>query len=203
MKNVSFDEKVTFFEALENASKKDGSSVLAYNSIVERYTMYSYILSRAKVIKIYSFDLSLFSETSRNKLNQEMKSDSTNFFSYFHNAFNNFFAKENCSIEILLDKENLNFIESISPDIQDKFQYELSLSKITIKKIRDDLNLVKGMNHFIIAQDLRIVCFDQESDELRICSINDNNISNKSQKVFDNLFDVSVSIPVESNICDK
>lgn len=203
MKKVASGTYKSFFDALVKAENSAGKKIFTYNSYAERYTMLRYVLNRSNVVKIYSFDLSLFTTGSKNKLIEEVKTDSTDIYKLFCREFINFFSKQDCSLEILLDDEDIISVDMITEELQDNFQAELSSGKILIKKIRTDVNLVKGMNHFVVAPDLNLVCFDQGNNKLQICSINDTNIVSSSKIVFDGLFDISSLVQFESNTCDK
>lgn len=203
MKKVASGTYKSFFDALVKAENSACKSIFTYNSYAERYTMLRFVLNRSNVVKIYCFDISLFTIGSKNKLIEEVKSDSTDIYKLFCREFINFFSKQDSRLEILLDDEDIISADMIAEELQDKFQAELSSGKLSIKKIREDVNLVKGMNHFVVAPDLNLVCFDQGNNKLQICSINDKNIVSSSKIVFDGLYGISSLVQFESNTCDE
>lgn len=203
MSKVSSGTYKDFFDELVKVENITGNHIFTYNSYAERFTMLRYILNRTNSVKIYSFDISLLSKTTKTKLTEEIKSDSSEIYKLFCREFITFFSKQGSNLEILLDKDDLNFTDTITDELQDKFMSELSSGKIIIKKISADINLVKGINHFVVAPNLNLVCFDQGKDNLQICSINDIKIVKSSKIVFDGLFGISTSVQFESNICDK
>ena len=184
MRKVREGDYLDFEDALSNAMNEEKTHYFGFTTLSERFVFLKFIFRSCKQIKIYSNDISMFSQIKKNQLSSELKDNAEIVYSTFVDSIRSYFDKEN-KLELLVDNIEDDFQNSFSEELSSLFKDNYSNGRLVISRRNEDYEAIKDLNHFIVSPDKNIICFEHKDQDLQVCITKNSDICSKAQRVFD------------------
>lgn len=188
LKKINEGTADTFYQAIMNADNKKKERIFTFDTIAERYVLFSYFFKNSKKICIYSRDISLFSKNNLKELLNEKCGNTKDIHSLFLESLKKFLTSNDSKLQILADNITSESMNQIEDSVRDLFK-----NNVEIKKMNSNLNIVKGFYHFLSARDKCMVCFEQRQEKpgYQIFFIGYKGLNETTLSVFDDFFEMS------------
>lgn len=190
MKKVSDGDYSSFGDALAKAIKDTKTHYFGFNTLSERFVFLIFMFSNCEKIKMFSNDISMFSQNKKDQLTSELRGKAKIVYSEFVDSIRNYFHKEN-TLELLVDNIEDDFLNSFSEELSSLFKDNYSNGRLVISRRNEDYEAIKDLNHFIVSPDKHIICFEHKDQNLQVCMTNNSDICSKAQRVFDMFMSLS------------
>lgn len=190
MRKVREGDYSDFEDALSNAMYDEKTHYFGFTKLSERFVFLIFLFRSCKQIKIYSNDISMFSQSKKNLLTSELGCDAENVYSRFVDSIRSYFDK-GYKLELLVDNIEDDFQNSFSEELSSLFKDNYINERLVISRRNEDYEAIKDLNHFIVSPDKNIICFEHKDQDLQVCMTNISDICSKAQRVFDMFMSLS------------
>lgn len=184
----------TFYNVLEEASKKASLSNFILNDLIEVFVYFTFLLDNVNEIFIFSKDFKYLSDVYQ-KAKESCAKDSKRKakLDEFWESFDNFVKKENGIIQFLYknDKDE----EALEKSEKLKVFLEEQQGKITfdLKQLNPNLSLVEGLNFFILVPQYDMLYTTQEinGETWNACYFKNKELYDNAKDIFDKFLKLS------------
>ena len=165
--------------ALQNELDKNRKSVFFCNQKIDNYLILYFLLKNSKNIKIYTNDLSFFSDEKINNFNSEY----SNYYQLLSDATSRFF--ENSGKILVITKKSMN-----KDNIHELFRnrFHLDGDKKNLFVLKEQISLIKDLQPFMVSSDINVACVSDKRDNnyYYMCTIGMKKLSNTCDLVASN-----------------
>lgn len=184
MKKVSEGDYSEFGDALAKAIKDTKTHYFGFNTLSERFVFLKFMFSNCKRIKMFSNDISMFSEIKKGQLINEIGDKAEKVYSDFVESIRSYFHNQ-YKLELLVDNIDDDFMNVLSEELSSLFKDNYNNGSLVISGRNTEYEAINDLNHFIVSPDKNIICFEHKDQKLQVCMTNNSDICSKAERVFD------------------
>lgn len=190
MKKVREGNYSEFGDALAKAISDTKTHYFGFNTLSERFVFLIFMFSNCERIKMFSNDISMFSENKKVQLKNEIGDKSEKVYSDFVESIRSYFHNQ-YKLELLVDHIDDDFMNVLSEELSSLFKDNYNNGSLMISKRNTEYEAINDLNHFIVSPDKNIICFEQKDQKLQVCMTNNSDICSKAERVFDMFMSLS------------
>lgn len=190
MKKVSDGDYSSFGDALAKAIKDTKTHYFGFNTLSERFVFLTFMFSNCEKVKIFSNDISMFSENKKVQLTNEIGDRAEKVYSDFVDSVRRYFLNQ-YKLELLVDNIDDDFMNVLSEELSSLFKDNYNNGSLVISGRNTEYEAINDLNHFIVSSDKNIICFEHKDQELQVCMTNNSDICSKAERVFDMFMSLS------------